>query len=306
MNNPRRHLTNPVRVKGHDNITTHITLTEYAVYRRIDYDLSSGEKSPSYPPGDWHYVTSVPSRCEQEYSVVVPTLADSTISEGMYHSTFFVSGLSSTPGLYYDSVPDSGYSVDNLEPGAPLGFIVTYNAGSGNDLSWEECEDEDFRYYNIYRAEDSSFEPGEGNLVHSTANLQWLDTVEDSWKYHYKITSLDHSGNESDPRSPDAITGTDVPGVPAAFSLYQNYPNPFNPLTTIRFDLPADTEVLLSVYNIQGEKIRTLLDKRMEKGRKSVDWDGRMDDGKSVVSGVYFFRISAGRFRETRKMILLR
>jgi len=309
---------------GPDRPGSSVSITGYAVYRKIDKNLSScnepgervsgselkidtgGRGCYSYPPGDWHYLTNVPARAESEYSIVVSTLADSTISDGMYYSTFFVSALTATPGVYYDSEPDSGYSVDNLRPEAPGAFAVDYNTGSGNHLSWEECEDEDFMRYNIYRSEESGFEPGAENLVHSTIDMQWIDNTEDSWKYNYKISSLDFSGNESDPREPDEVTGIEVPGVPSDFALYQNYPNPFNPVTTIRFDLPESSNVRIIIYSAKGRKVKILLAGKMTAGQKHVDWNGMNENGVKAASGVYFYRISADRFRETRKMILMR
>lgn len=307
-----------------DDSDTPLEITEYAVYRKIDYTLGSAAETVEciddgdpkvadddreplrYPPGDWDYLASVPARMEGPYSVVVPTLADSTISEGMYWSVYFVSALASTPGRHVDSQPDSGYSVDNLEPGAPGAFAVAYNTGSGNDLTWEECEDEDFKYYRIYRDESEGFEPGPENLVHSTADLGWLDTVEDGWKYCYMISSVDHSGNESEPKAPDEVTGIETPAPPAAFALHQNYPNPFNPATTIDFDLPASSFVSLRIYNVNGELVRTVVENEMTAGRKSKRWNGRDADGRAVASGVYFYRINAGEFEKTRKMILMR
>jgi hypothetical protein len=303
---------------------THLEITEYAIYRRVDYNLSSGldpaEKAGEdglkrdersyewllYPPGDWDYIASVPARAEGPYSMVVPTLADSTISEGMYWSSFFVSALASTPGKFEDSKPDSGYSVDNLEPSAPGAFSVAYNAGSGNALSWEVCEDEDLKYYRIYRSESEGFVPDEANLVHTTADSEWLDGVEQGWRYFYMISSVDHSGNESKQKNPDQVTGVETPGPVKSFALHQNYPNPFNPATRIDFDLPEPGVVSLQIYNVSGEAVRTLMDRRMTAGRKSITWDGTDTAGRDVASGVYFYRISAGSFHRTRKMILLR
>jgi hypothetical protein len=297
-----------------DEIGSIIPITEYAVYRKIDYNLSASQEACRskdndelnkdennrqvlfYPPGDWDHVVSVPACAEQEYSKIVTTLADSIIFEGMYYSTFFIRALTPTPGVYFDSHPDSGYSVDNLAPGVPGGFSVAYNTVSGNELSWEESEDKDFKYFRIYRGEEEGFEPGTENLVHSTTDPNWLDNVDDGWKYHYKITTLDFSGNESDPAAPDVITGTEMPDVPAAFALHQNCPNPFNPVTTIRFDLSSRSKVHLSIYDVNGKRVSLLLNKEMTAGRKSVDWNGRNDEGISVVSGVYFYSLKAGEF----------
>ncbi len=88
--------------------------------------------------------------------------------------------------------------------------------------------------------------------------------------------------------------------------LYQNAPNPFNPATTIRFDLPRAVQVKLCVYNVKGELISTLVDQRMTEGRKEASWEAMDDKGRAVSSGIYFYRLVAGDFVQTRKMVLLR
>jgi hypothetical protein len=311
---------------GYDFLGSPTPVTEYAIYRKIDNTLSlslpsegsappgnempvkGGEPSPrlSYPPGNWHYLMTVPADCEETYSAVVPTLADSTISGGMYYTTFFVSAFTGSPGEYFDSPPDSGYSVDNLAPSVPEGFEVAYNQGSGNQLSWEECPDEDFQCFRIYRSEREDFEPAPGNLVHTTSGIDWLDTVEEGWKYYYRIASVDGAGNQSEPAAPGETTGTDVPEAPGAFALYQNAPNPFNPVTTIRFDLPFRSRVKLAVYNVRGQLVRVILDGDVAAGWKEVVWDGRDYLGRPVAAGIYFYRFDSKAFRESRKMILIR
>ncbi|UCF06042.1 MAG: T9SS type A sorting domain-containing protein [bacterium] len=311
---------------GFDYVGSATPVIEYAIYRKIDDGLSmspdskgsgtDGDDLPArvneshsslaYPPGDWHYLMTVPADCEDAYAAVVSTLADSSVTEGMYYTTFFVSALTASPGVYFDSPPDSGYSVDNLAPAAPMGFAVVYHAESGNELTWEECPDEDFQYVHIYRSETEDFDPTPGNLVHTTAGTDWLDTVEDGWKYYYKITSVDGAGNESTPASPVSTSDTEVPDVPDAFTLYQNVPNPFNPTTTIRFDLPVRSRVRLAVYNVKGQLVRVLLDSDLEAGTRDVVWDGRDIMGRAVASGIYFYRLYTPTFTESRKMILLR
>jgi hypothetical protein len=96
---------------------------------------------------------------------------------------------------------------------------------------------------------------------------------------------------------------------PQSFSLSQNYPNPFNPSTTIRYDIPSDSDsvpVRLLVYDLRGRLIRTLVDEDRVPGRSQVHWDGRDNRGKSVSSGVYLYRIEAGDYFYTRKMIVVR
>jgi hypothetical protein len=96
------------------------------------------------------------------------------------------------------------------------------------------------------------------------------------------------------------------PGTPTRFSLEQNHPNPFNPETQIRYALPHDSEVNLFIYNVLGQKIRTLVAQRQTAGYFEVVWDGANDAGDAVASGIYFCRLQAGRHDETRKMILMR
>jgi hypothetical protein len=98
----------------------------------------------------------------------------------------------------------------------------------------------------------------------------------------------------------------DTAARPQKFSLSQNYPNPFNPETTIRFALPEDRMVNLRIYNIAGQTVRTLKRERMTAGYHQVRWDGRDFSGREVGSGVYFYRIQAGEFRETKRMVLLK
>ncbi len=94
--------------------------------------------------------------------------------------------------------------------------------------------------------------------------------------------------------------------LPAAFELVANYPNPFNPETTIDFALPNRSEVKLVVYDILGRKIRTLLDETRSAGRHSVVWDGRGSDGRAQASGMYFCLLTAGDYRASQKMLLLK
>ena len=89
--------------------------------------------------------------------------------------------------------------------------------------------------------------------------------------------------------------------MPSAFKLEQNFPNPFNPTTTIGFGIPEKGNVRLSVINILGEEIKVLLNEEKEAGYHSVDFNA-----SDLPSSVYFYRIQAGNFIDTKKMILLK
>jgi len=94
--------------------------------------------------------------------------------------------------------------------------------------------------------------------------------------------------------------------IPDDYALYQNYPNPFNPTTRINFDLPEASEVRLAVFNLLGQEVRTLVAGQLPAGRHFVAWDGRDANGQVVGSGLYLYRLHAGNFVSSRKMLLTR
>jgi hypothetical protein len=98
----------------------------------------------------------------------------------------------------------------------------------------------------------------------------------------------------------------DSRGLPQEYELAQNYPNPFNPGTMLAFDVPVDGHVNLSVFNVLGQRVRTLTDRDYVAGRYELEWNGRDDNGKLVASGVYFYRLTAGESVLTKKMMLLK
>jgi hypothetical protein len=96
-------------------------------------------------------------------------------------------------------------------------------------------------------------------------------------------------------------------GLPKTFELTNNYPNPFNPSTTIQFGLPRNADVALVIYNVLGQRIRTLVDhEQRSAGRYSVVWDGRDEGGNSVGSGMYFYRLETGQVALVKKMLMLK
>ncbi len=95
-------------------------------------------------------------------------------------------------------------------------------------------------------------------------------------------------------------------GVPQQYELHQNYPNPFNPTTTIRYDLKQAGTVSLRVYNMMGQEVRSLVRQHQAAGYHTVDWDGTNNSGNMVSSGIYLYKLEAGPFMKTRKMIFMK
>jgi hypothetical protein len=106
--------------------------------------------------------------------------------------------------------------------------------------------------------------------------------------------------------SPCKIAATNEEKMPKSFAISQNYPNPFNPQTVIKYDLPKPEHVRITIYNILGQKVKTVVDEDQQAGYKSANWDGKDDQGKDVSTGIYFFQIKVGDFSTVKKMILLK
>ena len=93
---------------------------------------------------------------------------------------------------------------------------------------------------------------------------------------------------------------------PRDLALFQNYPNPFNPTTTIVFALPGKQPVSLTIYNVEGKRVVTLINDVVGEGYRRIVWNGRDQRGNPVSSGVYFYRLATGTRTLTRKMVLVR
>jgi hypothetical protein len=123
--------------------------------------------------------------------------------------------------------------------------------------------------------------------------------------------SLASAFNGSIQLTKNNISGESIPeasavDVPASMELMQNYPNPFNPTTSIKYALPQQSDVSLIIYNVLGQEVIKLVDGVQPQGYHEITWDGRNGKGLTVSSGIYFYRMKAGDFIETRKMILLK
>jgi len=94
--------------------------------------------------------------------------------------------------------------------------------------------------------------------------------------------------------------------IPKDFELYQNYPNPFNNETLIKFNLRKSAEVSLVVYNILGQKVRTVVKGHIDAGPQTVSWNARDEKGNELASGIYFYQLRSGEVTETKRLVLLK
>ena len=94
--------------------------------------------------------------------------------------------------------------------------------------------------------------------------------------------------------------------LPITYNLHYAYPNPFNPVTTIRYDLPEDVMVNITIYDMMGQHVNTIVSSQQSVGYRSIQWDAINSSGQPVSAGVYLYTIHAGEFRQTKKMVLLK
>ena len=186
--------------------------------------------------------------------------------------------------------------------------LTTFTASMSNGkilLEWETASEVNNYGFSIERktikpAHDTAWQAA--GFVHgndySNAHHYYTFTETPSGNSNtiaYRLKQIDNDGNfkYSHTVTVNAVSGT--------FAIQQNFPNPFNPVTTINFEIPADSRVTLRIYNILGKKIATLLDDYKQTGRYSIPFDA-----SNFASGVYFYRLTAGTYTAQKKMILLR
>ena len=252
----------------------------------------------------WDYIETVPWHGVDPYAAVVPTLGDSSMHE-MHMSTFMVTAHTEDVAFWLDSEPMSGHSIDNLHPGAPmsLSFSSSQNEVS---LSWSSSTDDDFSYFNIYRQDLLSMESA---VVFTSIDSFYTDhEVSESGSYEYWVTAVDLSGLESEASSfvSAVLSADEEMGMPVNFALKQNYPNPFNPSTQIQYALPSESKVLISIYDLTGRKVKTLVNEVQSAGHRSVMWNATNEIGRPVSAGMYIYSIQAGNFIQNRKMVLMK
>ena len=268
--------------------------TQFSIWREVHTDTADL----------WDFITSVPwIGSEDDYSRIVPTLGDSTV-DTTYYSTFRVTAHTEDVDFYHDSEPVTGYSIDNLHPSVPQGLMAVQN-GASVILQWLSAEDEDFNYHNVYRSDLDSSDPA---MVFTTSDSFYVDLEMAAGSWEYWITSVDSAGNESDASESVSVllANEEELAIPTVYALEQNYPNPFNPSTQIRYALPEDAMVTISIYDMMGRKVRTLVNQSMSPGYHTTLWNATNDNGLPVSAGMYIYTIHAGSYHHMKKMVLLK
>ena len=277
---------------GHMDQTGYFT--QFSIWREVHTDTADL----------WDFITTVPwIGGEDDYSRVVPTLGDSTV-DTTYLSTFRVTAHTEDIDFYHDSEPITGYSVDNLHPSIPQGFMAV-QSGASVILQWLSAEEEDFSYHNIYRNNLDSSDPA---VVFTTSDSFYVDMDMTGGSWEYSITAVDSAGNESDATDPVSVllASEEEIAIPTVYALEQNYPNPFNPSTQIRYAIPEETMVTISIYDMMGRKVRSLVNQSVSPGYHTTLWNATNDKGIAVSAGMYIYTLQAGDHHHMKKMVLLK
>lgn len=133
---------------------------------------------------------------------------------------------------------------------------------------------------------------GTSNIQHE---YRFVDTLLRTGTYAYRLKQIDRDGK----CTYSTVLEASASAGPVAYSLSQNYPNPFNPTTTVQYTIPAVGRVRIAVFDLLGREVAVLADRQMEPGYYSVEWTAA-----AIPSGVYFYRLDAGPYHETRKLIV--
>lgn len=242
----------------------------------------------------------------------VPTTASGELLKLIFHST----GSPGTDVLHIDNFNDdfAGATttdgvINNTVPVELVSFSTNVVENTVR-LSWATASETNNFGFDVEKSGDGllfakiGFVPGSGTTT-QPQSYSFVESNVRPGKHFYRLKQIDTDGAFE---HSNVIEATVLP--PSRFSLFQNYPNPFNPETRIRLDIPnlqgEKVRVQLSVYNLFGQLVRTLVNEERTPGVHEINWDGRNEEGIVVPSGVYFYTVRAGEFRETKRMLFVR
>ena len=264
-----------------DSITVIDTLTFAEQFDDISYGR--------YPDGSdsWHFMHPSPDTTNTAYNVI--------------------------PAAFSLSEPSNNTQITIDESNVNTGSI-TFTWGASSDANGDSL-------YYLMRA--ASAEIGDHGLDTNATSIDvaYLDIIEDMSENNVTAATLGWTVHVTDgidtveaDNAPFSITidGANALSayleglIPDEFALHQNYPNPFNPVTTLRYDLPETDFVNITIYDMLGREVKTLINQTQDAGYRSVIWDATNDYGKPVSAGIYLYQIQAGEYISTKKMVLLK
>lgn len=243
---------------------------------------------------DWIAAATTVAYGKDKYSILVPTIKDSTKYEHGLLEFRVIAGMEE--GNYVSQVV-SGYSVDNLAPSTSSNLTGGLFFDESVKLNWQPIIDSDLESYSVYKSLDgSSFE-----LQGFIGDTTYYDNDILPGNIFYYVKAVDRSGNESAPSNIINFLITDVANgssLPDKFSLEQNYPNPFNPSTLIKYEVPEPSNVKIEIFNMLGQRMAIIVNDHKTAGFYESTWNAQ-----NLPSGVYFIYLSAESLSSNKNII---
>jgi hypothetical protein len=249
---------------------------------------------------------SLPGLWVEEDSIVAPIPApDWTLT--CHFDGHYTDGPHTFRAVFHCQDGSKSYSFSvfvTAERGVPV-LISSFEAEHSEGrvcLRWRISEGVGLRGFNIYRSSEQAagFERINEELIPVDQGNEYVDRDASTGKtYWYRVGAVADDGEWMSQTVSIVVPNPEL-------ALRQNVPNPFNPSTTISFTLPERTRVTLSIYDVQGKLVRTLVDDMVEEGYQERVWDGEDASGNQVGSGVYFYRLTTGDRTLTKKLVLLK
>ncbi len=254
-------------------------VVEYAIYRKTTGAYSLLIRTPL----NYHTDTSVSEGTFYTYKVIAENNAGGGTSSP--EDTVSVPANISV-NVTYDYAP-SYYDW--------VTFTATATGGIGT------------KSYTWYRAPEN--DPDNWTQVGSNSSSLYLKCT--VWGFYLKVVVEDDTSIADGEWSDDYSMAKraqewTIPEIPEKFELFNNYPNPFNPETTIRYSLPENGQVTVQIFDLNGKHVKTLVNRFCEAGSYTINWNGKNESGLAAASGVYIYKISAGKYKAGKKMVLLK
>jgi hypothetical protein len=250
----------------------------------------------------WEFVGEQAAAGDSGYSYVAATMADS--ESGSNPVTLFrIQAQHRNAFAFWDSAPDSGYSVDNLPPHSPGAFTAAHASGVTH-LHWARSPETDLAGYRLYRGSTAEFAPQQGNLISAQPDTGFTDAA--NKVEYYKLTAVDLNSNESVPSllTPEQISGDESPAQ-GSLALSRPSPNPARDQATFSISLPREGIATLALYDMSGRRVRTMLAGHLAAGEHTLVLDLRDEHGAWLASGIYNLRLTAAGKSANRRLVVV-
>lgn len=284
----------PPQISSHSPSNSYVELDQNELY---SFNVQATD--PDNPNGDLYYTWRINGNPVNAYQKSF-TLDTGVYSSGTFNVQVTVQDNDGASTSFTWTVKIKTVSVELS------GFTSKAEPYQGIILDWQTAKEVDNAGFHILksRTQEGGYETITKELIAPDMSREYRyidDTAKAGVPFYYKLEAVDLNGRTQVFGPVKAMAP-----VPSEYELSQNYPNPFNPTTSVRYQLPKAGRVVLQVFNINGQLVRTLVDNHRDAGYHVAIWDGTSSRGMLVSSGVYYYRITVGDYTMTKKMALLK